>query len=148
MRKLIFLAIMTLSNLSALAYDAEIDGIYYNFSGDEAEEAEGVRYLYNIGAKKYVMRSGNGLDLTETPEPIEVEDGDNGIILGAQATHQWALVSNKHMNVAQNAIDEVTAIVSPIGEKGEDAIYNLAGQRIHTPQKGLNIIGGRKVLIK
>lgn len=36
MRKLILLAIMTLSGLSALAYDARIDGICYNFSGSEA----------------------------------------------------------------------------------------------------------------
>lgn len=37
MKKLLVLAIMALSSLSVLAYDAEIDGIYYNFYGDEAE---------------------------------------------------------------------------------------------------------------
>ena len=30
----------------------------------------------------------------------------------------------------------------------EAAIYNLAGQRLSKPQRGLNIIGGKKVLIK
>ena len=30
----------------------------------------------------------------------------------------------------------------------DDAIYNLAGQRLSKPQRGLNIIGGKKVLIK
>ena len=122
-------------------------------------EAGGVQYLYNIGAKKYVRRNGISLDLTDTPEPIEVEDGDNGIILGAQPTQQWALVSNEHMNVAQSAIDEVTAIVSPIGEKEEEAVYNLAGQMVNgkwsngKSHRGINIIlhgdgTARKVLLK
>ena len=31
---------------------------------------------------------------------------------------------------------------------GKSAIYNAAGQRLSMPQKGLNIINGRKVLIK
>ncbi len=30
----------------------------------------------------------------------------------------------------------------------EDAIYNLAGQRIGKAQRGVNIIGGKKVLVK
>ena len=36
MRKLLIYVIMVLSGLSAFAYDAKIDGIYYNFSGYEA----------------------------------------------------------------------------------------------------------------
>ena len=111
-------------------------------------EAGGARYLYNIGAKKYVKRNGNDFNLTDVPEPIEVEDGDNGIILGAQPSTQWALVSNERMSVAQNAIEEVTAIVSSIGEKEEETVYSLSGQRQSTPKKGINIIGSKKVMIK
>lgn len=111
-------------------------------------EAGGARYLYNIGAKKYVKRNGNDFDLTDVPEPIEVEDGDNGIILGTQPSTQWALVSNERMSVAQNAIEEVTAIVSSIGEKEEETVYSLSGQRQSTPKKGINIIGSKKVMIK
>ena len=36
MKKLLVLAIMALSSLSVLAYDAQIEGIYYNFSESEA----------------------------------------------------------------------------------------------------------------
>lgn len=32
--------------------------------------------------------------------------------------------------------------------KGENLIYNLAGQRLSKPQKGINIVNGRKILIK
>ena len=31
---------------------------------------------------------------------------------------------------------------------GKYVIYNIAGQRLDAPQKGLNIINGRKVMIK
>ncbi len=111
-------------------------------------EAGGMHFLYNLGAKKYVKRDTDGLSLSDEPEPIDVADGDNGIILAGQTSKQWALVSNESLSVSQAAIDDVTGIrtLSDSPLKGED-IYNLAGQRLNAPQKGLNIIGGRKVHI-
>jgi hypothetical protein len=45
--------------------------------------------------------------------------------------------------------DDPVKVDSPIAETEEGAaIYNLAGQRLSKPQKGINIIGGKKVLIK
>lgn len=94
-------------------------------------EAGGMRYLYNIGARKYVKRNGNRLDLTDTPEPIEMEDSDNGIILGAQTNQQWALVSNERMNVAQAAIEEVTGIrsLTPALSQEKGDTYDLSGRK-------------------
>lgn len=118
-------------------------------------EVDGIRFLYNIGAKMYLKQVGNGFALTDMPESITAEDGDIGLILGGQQSQQWALVSNNGISVDTSVIDYVTGIVSPLGETEEGAIYkqgstivNLAGQRIYAPQKGLNIIGVRKVLIK
>lgn len=43
--------------------------------------------------------------------------------------------------------DDVTSIASPIEETGEGgAIYNLQGIRLNKMQKGINIVGGRKVV--
>ena len=43
--------------------------------------------------------------------------------------------------------DDATSIVSPLGETEEGAsIYNLAGQRIQKMQKGINIVGTKKIL--
>lgn len=42
--------------------------------------------------------------------------------------------------------DTMTGIASPLAETEEGAIYNLAGQRMSKPQKGINIIDGKKVL--
>jgi serpin B len=38
--------------------------------------------------------------------------------------------------------------LTPALSKGEETIYNLAGQRLNKPQRGLNIIGSKKVMIK
>ena len=38
--------------------------------------------------------------------------------------------------------------VSQSDKTDSNAIYNLSGQRLQSPRKGLNIIGGRKVLVK
>ena len=111
-------------------------------------EAGGAHFLYNIGAKKYVKRNGTRLEMTDVPEPIDVENGENGIVLGAQTAQQWALVSNEHMNVAQSAIDEVTGISDLNATVSNSPIYNLAGQRLSKMQKGINIRNSKKVLVK
>ena len=43
----------------------------------------------------------------------------------------------------------ITGVASPKSSpEGNDFIYNLAGQRLNKPQKGINITNGRKVLVK
>ncbi len=41
-----------------------------------------------------------------------------------------------------------TAIASPSEEQGSSTIYNLNGQRLTAPQKGLNIVNGKKYVVK
>lgn len=109
-------------------------------------EADGVRYLYNIGAKKFAKRNGNSFDLSDTPESIEVENGDNGMILGAQPAQQWALVSNDRLSVEQAIITGVDDL-SPAQQEGR-VVYDLMGRKLNAPQKGINIIDGKKVVIR
>ncbi len=110
-------------------------------------ELEGIHFLYNLGAKMYLKQDGNGFVLTETPEPIEVEDGDIGIILGEQKSQQWALVANNSLSVDSSVIDYVTGInaLSNSPLKGEN-IYDLSGRRITQPSKGLYIKDGKKII--
>ena len=46
--------------------------------------------------------------------------------------------------------DDPTGIISPLVENGERtaAIYNLAGQRLQKMQRGINIVGGKKIIVK
>ena len=47
------------------------------------------------------------------------------------------------------AVEETVSGISSIeAENAQEAVYNLNGQRLAKPQKGLNIIGGKKVIVK
>ena len=115
-------------------------------------EADGGHYLYNVGAKKFVVSSGNGsFTLSDTPTSIDMENGDNGIIIGAQPAKQWALVTNERMSAEQaiiDGIDDISTVSQP-----NASYYDIQGRKLFAPQKGINIIRhsdgtSRKVLIK
>lgn len=112
-------------------------------------EADGIYFLYNLGAKKYVKREAGGLILTDEPQPIDVEDSDDGLIFAGQTDKRWALVCNDNLSVDTSVIDYVTGLetlsVSPLKS---DGIYDLSGRCISQPRKGLYIIDGRKMVIK
>ena len=114
-------------------------------------EADGSHYLYNVGAKKFVVASANGYALSESPTPIEMSNGDNGIIIGSQSDKQWALVTNERMNAEQAIIDGIDDI--PTSLQSGASYYDLQGRRIGNRNRGVNIIRysdgtSRKVLLK
>ena len=109
-------------------------------------EAGGEHYLYNLGARKFVASAGGSYTLTDEPVPVGMTDGDNGIILGTQTTKQWALVSNENLSVQQAIITGLDDLRD--SKDSKDLIVNLAGQRLSKPQKGINITGGKKVLVR
>ena len=109
------------------------------------------RYLYNIGAKKYVRRGKQGLELTEIPTPIDMKDGGNGIIFGGQTEKQWALVANESLNNDKAIITSITPLLPK--QDTNDLYFDLNGKKQHQPQKGINIIRMsdgtvKKVLVK
>ena len=99
-------------------------------------DADGGHYLYNIGARKFVVRTRSiiGYALSDMPEPIEINDGDKGIILGSNKASQWVLVSNNRLNVDESVTDEVTGLIKLYSNQQADRnIYNLNGQRLSSP---------------
>ena len=88
--------------------------------------AEGKSYLDGTGAGTWGWTTTFGLTLADASVPavisyIGYEPEDSGVI------------------TAINAVRSTAAT---------DAVYNLAGQRVAKPVKGLYIIGGKKVLVK
>ena len=63
-------------------------------------------------------------------------------------THKVVLYdeTNGYHNEGDEDPDGIS--LTPTLSKGEGAIYNLAGQRMTKLQKGINIVGGKKVAIK
>ena len=71
----------------------------------------------------------------------------------------WAMNENKDRSYEALksyiiSIDELVADPTGIQEivfmknDGNEKVYNLNGQRLTTPQKGVNIMNGRKVIVK
>ena len=67
MKHLLLTLFSLIVSTTLLAYDAEIDGIYYNFSGDEAE------VTYNRVAGKYNMPSPDYSGVIEIPSSVSYE---------------------------------------------------------------------------
>lgn len=112
-------------------------------------DVDGLYFLYNIGAKKYVKVGTDGLRLIDYPEPIDIVNSEGGLIFAGQADKEWALVSNDNISVDTSVIDYVTGIKDHKDlQDFNDFKVNLAGQRLSRLQKGVNIIGRRKVVVK
>lgn len=56
----------------------------------------------------------------------------------------WLFLIKSHL--CKPVEDVITGVSSLVEE--EVAIYNLAGQRLSKMQKGINIINGKKIIIK
>ena len=68
--------------------------------------------------------------------------GIQSIYYGGGECNKSAVVWIDNPNA--DAINDIKADT----EAGRAVIFNVAGQRLDAPQKGLNIINGRKVLVK
>lgn len=84
---------------------------------------------------------------------ITIENGETlelGIRKTAAISQDWVIfddfelyyLSGETFKQISTAITEVNAAVN------NDAIFNIAGQRISAPQKGINIMNGKKIYVK
>ena len=133
-----------------MVYDAVNDrtamtNTYYNVDESSLNNCwqilkkDGNDYLYNIGAKKYVMFNPDGqMVLTERPATINMENGKDGVILGNNTQKQWAFVLNNKVQAEDVVIDSV-----PMIEYVSDAAnqyYLINGMTTTKTHKGLVII--------
>ena len=152
--------LMNTNNFSYSVYDPVNDGVgviksFNSVNEDNPNhcwqllEAAGKHYIYNVGAKKFLIKANNeiGLALSDRPEAINFQDGADGIILGGDTSKNWAMVRNESTFANQQIITGID-LVSNSTPMDNGSVYNLSGQRIVSLQKGVNIINGRKVLVK
>ncbi len=119
------------------------------------------------GLSTVVEESANLLKGTLVPMSLDLSDGTDfyslgrleGVIgfykftggtitLGANKAYLEVPASGGVKGFTFN-FDDANSIVSPLGETEEGAsIYNLAGQRLNRPTRGVNIVNGKKVIIK
>jgi len=87
---------------------------------------------------------------------IEVPAGSDlrlGFRKSTSVSGDWVIFDDFQLFYLGGNLDEKPAVPDHINELAANkakapVIYNLAGQRINTLQKGLNIVGGKKVYVK
>ena len=87
---------------------------------------------------------------TYTIEPIEFEVKEDGTftvgIKNETALHQWIIFDN--FKLTYYGPNTSTAINEVAKKDTQKVIFNIAGQQMNGLQKGLNIVDGKKVLVK
>ena len=68
------------------------------------------------------------------------------VVLTNQATSQARIKTIAVTYIDTNKVDAIS--LTPASAEGETVIYNLAGQRLSKMQKGINIVGGKKIAVK
>lgn len=117
-------------------------------------KVDGETYLYNIGAKKFAKSYTNevGFTLSDTPCPITMENGEDGIMLGGQRKAQWTFVVNEEQSTNQNLNNVITEIQSTVKQSQENTVdwYTLDGRNMEKEpiEKGVYIVNGKKVYVK
>ena len=99
---------------------------------------DGKYFLYNIGARRYatVLNDGN-LALADSPVSLEMQNGNNGVVLGGNPQKQWNFIVNQNVETDMSTRN-------PESLANDDSctigIYNLSGNRIYQQKHGVNII--------
>jgi len=96
----------------------------------------------SFGVRAPVLGSGTAIRY-----PVDATIWNNYVYNadGSKVMGDWVVIGPDN----QATRDLITGVASPKSSpEGKDFIYNLAGQRLSRPQKGIYITNGRKVLVK
>ena len=98
----------------------------------------------------------NGLYKNSLLFHVDVADLGSAVIgideLEGYRADSWVVIDNFRLKYYGNGAEPVINSIEGVRTVGETnatrVIFNLAGQRLTSPQKGLNIINGKKVVVK
>ncbi len=88
-----------------------------------------------------VCKDGKVVAFTTEPTYTAAEAG----VYSVRAANEMGGLSEASATVNVTEGSGISAVTSDVNAQG-DAIYSLAGQRLTTPQKGVNIISGKKII--
>jgi hypothetical protein len=100
--------------------------------------------VLNDAAVKFIFANGaNGVGFYRM-------DNDGGTIAANKCWMEWNVQTlPTNMKALRIRFDQTTDIDgAPIATSASSAIYDLAGRKLTTPQRGFNIVNGKKVIIK
>jgi hypothetical protein len=118
-------------------------------NGTAAADATGITLQLNDGEAVDVTE-GEAVDqfnLAEYTAEGNVEDGTLKIKFSVAADNNISWIS--FQNVKYEKTGDITTAISEVSSKtAAKSVFNVAGQQLAAPAKGLNIIDGKKVYIK
>ena len=135
-------------------YDAEKDALktveYTHALDEESEDCcwtvmkeNGNTYLYNLGAKKFGVVSNDGaITLSEMPVSVTISEDEDGLSINGT---NCMFVLNKNIEVDVTGINDV--LQNGVNTKNVQ-IHTLDGRRQMQVTRGINIVNGKKVLVK
>jgi len=140
----------------------QVSGVVPAGTGLFIEAPEGLYTFYPVETDTYTDVSANKLVgvTTDTKAPVgsyllqkqekvgfyQVEEGTEVTIPAGRAYLPASIASSEVKGLVISFDDDATGIANVNVGNANDPIYNLAGQRIQKMQKGVNIVGGKKVL--
>lgn len=124
---------------------------YYRIYSESGEEPAGAMFF--VGDQKTALQ-GTSFEYNEmkgiygTVEGEGVVDADGNFKFGfdiADATFNWIAIKN--VTIQMTGLVGITTLKSTVDFEN-NAVYNLNGQKVERPAKGLYIVNGKKVVIK
>lgn len=149
------------------AYTAELDGTNVKFTQQKGVIAAGTGLLIKaeqgnlsisvssesathvannalIGVLADTKVAAGSFVLKNAAEGVGFYKANNEFTVGANTAYIAALPAGEEARFI--GLGDATAIKAVAAENTDNAVYNLAGQRVAKAQKGLYIVGGKKVI--
>ena len=139
----------TLTDLPSGIYEVTAWVRVRTTNGTDPADAEGVVFQVNEDDEVDVTNGEvvGQFNLTQVKEETIVQDGTLKVKFNVAEGNNISWLS--FQNVKYTLLEEIATAISEVGNKAAaKSVFNVAGQQLSAPAKGLNIIDGKKVYIK
>ena len=139
----------TLTDLPAGIYEVTAWVRVRTTNGTDPADAEGVVFQVNEDDEVDVTNGEvvGQFNLTQVKEETIVQDGTLKVKFNVAEGNNISWLS--FQNVKYTLLEEIATTISEVSNKAAaKSVFNVAGQQLAAPAKGLNIIDGKKVYVK
>ncbi|MBQ9646249.1 MAG: BspA family leucine-rich repeat surface protein [Prevotella sp.] len=142
----------------------DISGMFYrctaltrlDLSGFNTANVTEMEYMFKVCPALQTIYAGDGWSTNDLEDGSGMFDGCTSLVGGKGTAYDADHIDHAYARIDGGAeapgyfTYKATEGVSPVvaGHDTDAPVYSLSGQRLAAPHKGLNIVGGRKVIVK